>query len=534
MQDQPLQRAAIYGRYSSHNQKDTSIEQQFLEIRQYCKQNGIHIVAEYADRAMSGTTDQRPQFQQMIRDSAKGKFNFVVCWKVDRFARDRYDSATYKYRLKKNGVRVLYAKEAIPDGPEGILLESILEGSAEYYSAALAQNIKRGLEANARECKVTGSLPLGYIKSSDGKYAVDPVESDIVRKIFTMYTGGTSTKEICTVLNAQGFKTKKGVAFNKNSLRTVLSNERYTGVYIYGDIKIPGGIPAIISKDVFQKAAKMCKYHSEKPAASYDEQYLLTGKLFCGHCGEPMIGMSGHGKNGTKHSYYSCATKRRGDKSCDKKNVRREYIESTVVDLTCKYVFQPDIMEAIANAAVKLQESERDTSILEGLQAKLRETETALRNIMRAIEQGIFNTTTAARMNQLEADKTDLLNLIEDAKTERPFYSKEQVLFILDEMRKGDPLSHEFRERIIDIFVTSVYLYDDNRVKIVYTYNNQIDDTYIPSDFREEKENEAGTLSENGKCSTSRVLVEAHTQNANTHIYLTAKYIILCSVIPTI
>lgn len=534
MSEQPLQRAAIYGRYSSHNQKDTSIEQQFLEIRQYCKQNGIHIVAEYADRAMSGTTDQRPQFQQMIRDSAKGKFNLLVCWKVDRFARDRYASATYKYRLKKNGVRVLYAKESIPDGPEGILLESILEGSAEYYSAALAQNIRRGLEANARECKVTGSIPLGYAKAPDGKYAIDPVEADVVRKIFTLYTSGTSAKEICDTLNAQGHKTKKGALFNKNSLRTILTNERYTGTFIYGDIKTPGGIPAIISQDVYQKAIAMCKFHSEKPAASYDAPYLLTGKLFCGHCGEPMIGMSGHGKSGAKHTYYACATKRRGDKSCDKKNVRRESIESAVVDLTCKYVFQPEIMEAIANAAVKLQEAERDTGILDGLQAKLRETETSLRNIMRAIEQGIFNNTTAARMNQLESEKNDLLNLIEDAKIERPFYSKEQVLFILDEMRKGDPLSPAFRERIIDIFVTAVYLYDDNRIKIIYTYNNQIDDTYIPSDFREEKENEAESLSESGKCSTSRVVVEAHTQNANTHLYLTAKYIVLCTLLTTV
>ena len=135
--EKELSRAAIYGRYSSHLQKDTSIEQQFTEIRKYCRDNDIYIVSEYADRGISGTTDERPEFQRMIKDSAKGKFNFVVVWKVDRFARNRYDSAMYKAKLKKNGIKVLYAKEAIPDGPEGILLESILESSAQNANTTL-------------------------------------------------------------------------------------------------------------------------------------------------------------------------------------------------------------------------------------------------------------------------------------------------------------------------------------------------------------------------------------------------------------
>lgn len=190
MDTKELRRAAIYGRYSSHMQKDTSIEQQFLDIRRYCQEQGITIVAEYADRGISGTTDDRPEFQRMIRDSAKGKFNFVVVWKIDRFARNRYDSAMYKARLKKHGVKVLYAKESIPDGPEGILLESILEGSAEYYSANLAQNIRRGMLANARECKITnGSIPLGYRKGADMRYEIDPVEADVVRFQSTLPRG---------------------------------------------------------------------------------------------------------------------------------------------------------------------------------------------------------------------------------------------------------------------------------------------------------------------------------------------------------
>lgn len=524
-----LKRAAIYGRYSSHTQKDTSIEQQFLEIRKYCMDNNIHIVAEYADRGISGTTDDRPEFQRMMKDSAKGKFNILVVWKVDRFARNRYDSAMYKARLKKNGVKVQYAKEYIPDGPEGILLESILEGSAEYYSANLAQNIRRGMEANARECKITnGSLPLGYKRGSDMRYEIDPVSAEVVRKIYTLYTSGVSTVSICETLNKMGYKTKSGKPFGKNSLRKILNNERYTGTYIYGDTRVEGGIPAIVDKETFEKAQKMLDYHAKAPAAGMDIQYLLTGKLFCGHCKEPMIGMSGTSKSGDKFAYYACANKRRGDKSCDKKNVRKEEIEYAVVERTLEYVLTDEAIEKIAESAVRLQEAERDTSVLESLKAQLKEKENALNNIMKAIEAGIFNNTTAARMQQLEAEKTDLLNLIADAEIELPMISKNDIKYTLEKMRYGDISDESFRERIIDIFITAVYLYDDNRLKILYNYNNQTSETELPSSLTE-NENEADTLPTDcsGKCSTSRIVVEHHTQNANTYILITPAYILL-------
>lgn len=527
MDTKELRRAAIYGRYSSHMQKDTSIEQQFLDIRRYCQEHGITIVAEYADRGISGTTDDRPEFQRMIRDSTKGKFGFVVVWKIDRFARNRYDSAMYKARLKKHGVKVLYAKESIPDGPEGILLESILEGSAEYYSANLAQNIRRGMLANARECKVTnGSIPLGYRKGADMHYEIDPVEAEVVRKIFRWYTDGISSVNICAMLNGAGHKTKYGRPFGKNSLRSILSNERYTGVYTYDDIRIEGGVPAIIDKETFDSARRMLNFHSKSPAASMDIQYLLTGKLYCGHCKEPMIGMSGTGKSGNKFAYYSCANKRRGDKTCNKRNVRKEDIEAAVVARTLAYVLTDEAIAKIADAAVKLQEAERDTSVLDGLKNRLRETDNALKNIMRAIEAGIFNNTTAARMQQLEEEKLSLLNQIADEETEKPFISKDQILYILDCFRHGDPADESFRERIIDIFVAKIYLYDDNRLQIIYNYNNQTSDTELPS-FPAENENEAEPLTENGKCSTSHVLVEQDTQNANTYLVVTTSHILL-------
>ena len=128
-QDSDMQDAVIYARYSSHSQREVSIEQQVADCEEYARRNNLRIVTVYADRHLTGTNDKRPQFQKMLKDAQHGKWKYVITWKVDRFARNRYDSATYKYRLKKYGVRVLYAKESIPDGPEGILLESVLKGS---------------------------------------------------------------------------------------------------------------------------------------------------------------------------------------------------------------------------------------------------------------------------------------------------------------------------------------------------------------------------------------------------------------------
>ena len=154
--------AVIYARYSSDNQREESIEGQIRECTAYAEKNSITVLKHYIDRAYSAKTDDRPEFQHMIKDSEKGLFDLILVWKLDRFARNRYDSARYKNQLKKNGVKVVSATELISDKSEGVLLESILEGMAEYYSADLAEKVSRGLTENALKCKHNGGpAPLG-------------------------------------------------------------------------------------------------------------------------------------------------------------------------------------------------------------------------------------------------------------------------------------------------------------------------------------------------------------------------------------
>lgn len=459
-------RAVIYARYSSHAQKDASIEQQLRVCRQWAREHDIQIVAEYCDHAISGTSDKRPEFLRMIKDSAKGRWERVLVYKIDRFARNRYDSAMYKARLKKNGVKVYSVMEPIPDGPEGILLESVLEGSAEYYSANLSQNILRGMHDNALACKVNnGGLPLGLKKGEDGKYAIEPAGAAIVREIFEMYAAGANVTEIIATLNSRGLRTSRGARWNKNSLHTILRNERYAGVYIWKDVRIEGGIPAIISKELFEAVQEQLKKVARAPAAARtDVDYLLTGKLFCGHCGSAMVGESGTGKSGRKFYYYACI-KRKRQKACDKKPVKKDWIEETVIQQTRERCLTDEMIAVLVDAALALQEREKDDSVLRGLEAELAEVKRGIQNILNAIEQGIITPSTKQRLEELESRRLDLELAIEEEKVVQPELTRDQLTYWLERFRSADP-SHpayqSYRATFVDVFIKAVYVYDDH------------------------------------------------------------------------
>lgn len=466
-------KAVIYARFSSHAQKDASIEQQIRVCKEYAERNDITIVGEYADRALSGTSDKRPEFLRMIRDSAKSRWQRVLVYKVDRFARNRYDSAMYKARLKKFGVKVTSVMEPIPDGPEGILLESVLEGSAEYYSANLSQNILRGMRDNALACKVNnGRIALGYIKGPDGKYAIDPENAAIVKEIFQQYADGKNATEITGILNRRGLKTSHGAEWNKNSLHSILRNERYIGVYKWKDIRIEGGIPAIITKELFEAVQQRRKKISRAPASARTEvDYVLTGKIFCGKCKSPMVGESGTGKSGRKFYYYNCI-KRKRQKACDKKMVKKDWIEEAVVRQVKDRCLTDKVISAIVSAALDLQKREKENSILKTLEKNLAQTEKSISNMLNAIEQGIITQSTKTRLEELEAKRNDLEIAIEEEKISQPQLTKDQLTFWLERFREGDPSDPAYRESFIEVFVSAVYVYDDH-LKIVCNYTGE-------------------------------------------------------------
>ena len=485
-----MQSCVIYARYSSHAQKDTSIEDQVREIEVYCRQNNLRIVKVYADRHLSGTSDKRPQFQQMLRDAAHGGWSYVVVWKTDRFARNRYDSATYKYRLRRYGVRVLSAKENIPEGPEGILLESILEGSAEYYSANLSQNIRRGQKSNALECKVNnGSIPYGFCKGSDGRFAVVEAQAQIVRDVFQKVADGVPFVDIINDLNARGIRTKRGGLWNKNSFRRMLRNELYIGVYVYSDTRIEGGCPAIIDKALFLEVAK--KLETKKKTQGRHREngsYMLTGKLFCGLCGSPMTGVSGTGKHGDVHYYYVC-NKRRNQKACTKENVTREWIEKIVVDAALDIVLQPDIIEWVADRVMAFQEREGNNAQLLSLRDELSAAQKAAGNVLKAIEAGIITSSTKQRLLELETEVSRIQDAITLEEASLTHFEREFIIWWLNEFKKGDRTDKAFQRKVIDTFVAAVYLWDDH-IKIAFNYSG--DQNTVEREIIENAETLAG------------------------------------------
>ena len=438
--------------------------------------NGFTIINEYCDRAISGKTDNRPSFQRLIKDSEKGQFEAVIMYTLDRFARNRYDSAIYKAKLKKNGVRVFYAKQPMPDTPEGIILESVLEGYAEYYSENLSRNIKRGMKENALQCIATGGagLALGYTVGEDRKYQIDPVGAKIVQEIFQMYADGMSATQIINYCNEKGYKTSRGNTFNKNSLRTLLKNEKYIGTYKFMDVVVPNGMPAIVDKALFEKVQAMLSHNAKARARTKaHEDYLLTTKLFCGHCGSAMVGESGTSKSGKVHHYYKCIDRKRKH-LCNKKVEKKDWIEELVVRFTVQHVLTDENIEKIATRAMEVFEKESaDTTYLTGLQDQLKEVKKKIKNLMTAIEQGIITSTTKERLEELESEKNHIEGQIVKEEMKKPLLTKERIMFWLLSFKSGDVNDLEYQRRVVDTLVNSVYVYDDGDKgrRIVFTFN---------------------------------------------------------------
>lgn len=462
----------IYARYSSSGQRDESIEGQLRDCYAFAKRYGITIVGEYCDRALTGTSDKRPEFQRMIRDSAKGQFSVVITWKNDRFARSRYDSAIYKYKLKQYGVRILYAKESIPDGPEGIILESVMEGFAEYYSANLSQNVKRGNYDSALKRQTLGQTVYGLRKGSDKRFELDPATAPVVRRIFNEYAAGRPAVDIYTDLNAEGFRTSRGNLFNKNSLRRILQNEKYVGVYEFADIRDENGIPPIVDRDLFEKVQKLVAQHHRAPAAKKtDGGFLLTAKLFCGECGEPMTGDGGTGKSGRVYSYYTCNGRRA--KKCNKSRAPKQWIEDEVVAALAEIVNDDEMISNFADRFMLWQEKQKKNGTLSGLERQLKQVEAAIKNTMSVIDSGLITDSLKSHLVELEAERVSLEAGIAKEKVEAPELDRDSVVWFLERFRTVDQSDVGWRIYIVETFLQAAYLYDDGRLLLHLNFGGE-------------------------------------------------------------
>ncbi len=483
-----LKRAAAYPRYSSDNQREESIEAQMKYINEYAKQNGYDIVKVYADEAKTATSDRRPAFQEMMKDASKGLFEYVIVHKLDRFSRDRYDFAYYKRLLKKNGVRLVSVLENLDDSPESVMMESVLEGMAEYYSKNLSREVMRkGMIPNAEKCKHNGGVPpLGYDVGPDGRYVINEREAEAVRYIFKAYLEDAGYSHICDWLEENGIKSKRGGYIAKNSIHDILINEKYAGVYIYnrttakdaygrrnnrknknsGDIiRIEGGMPAIISKETYEKAMmKMSKNKSGKHRA--EEPYLLSGIIFCGKCGGAMVGSSRglhKDKNETKQRYYECNYKKRV-KTCDLKAIKRDDIENAVIQYLENLVTKDTVDDVSGwlneNAKIYMK------SMRSELKTAKSELATATRTVEKILDKildGLDSEAARARLKEAE-DKKFKLELrvaeLESYSDNRVPISKASIKKYLSQLQGLRYKDRTEQAAIIKQFVSKVIVHD--------------------------------------------------------------------------
>ena len=451
-------RAVIYARFSSAGQREESIEGQVRECRAFALAKGMVVLDEYIDRAYTGTNDNRPSFQKMIRDSATHTFDVVLCWKHDRFARNRYDAALYKAKLKANGVSLMYAKEDVPEGSQGIIIESIMEGFAEYYSANLSENVNRGLYESALKRQVAGVKVFGLGEDENHHYCHNQ-DSPVVRRIFEEYVSGKPATEIAKDLNREGFRTNLGNEFRKGSITQIIRNPKYYGLYKYKGIE-DECIPPIVSKEMWNKANEMCEDHRQAPSRRADKDgYILSGKLFCGKCGESMTAGGGTGRDGKRYDYYTCNGRRVLHK-CDMKSVPKKETEDIIVKALYDVIFDDEFIDSVADYFVKWQTEDDDAHTLQGLRDRVKDIEKRIGNLTASLE--IYEAPSVVkRIQELEQERKDVQNGIDQFTKFNPTFTKEQIVWFLKSFREGDINDPRWRNYLVKSFLNRAYIYED-------------------------------------------------------------------------
>lgn len=493
--------AAFYGRYShGPNQSESSIEGQRRECYARAKSQNVTIRKEYIDRHISGQTDQRPQFQQLMKDAKKGLFDIIYVYTIDRFSRNKYDIAKYKNELRKAGCKLISAKEYIPAGPEGIILESVLEGMAEYYSKELSRKVSRGMyESALKHRHIGGVVPFGYILTKNKKYKPDPIKAPIVREIYERYVNGEPAVEICSNLNERGITTAYGLKFSKNSLNRILSNPKYMGTYTYNRtytdeiteqkktelLEFKNVIEPIISEELFMKAGQRMEKNKHTTKRNKNKpivEFLLSGKLFCGKCKAPMTGDSGTSRTGNTYYYYTCSNKKnkRGKEACRSKSYPKEKLEEFIVSYTWNEILSPETIDFISENIISLQGKQKDDLQIRSMLQQKKEIENKIANIMNAIENGIYTETTKARLENLEEAKRNLeysIN-VEKFKNEAPAESKESIIYFLEQFKNGDIKDIDCQRQLINSFIDTIILDEENdRGIIAYRYTDKCNGT---------------------------------------------------------
>ena len=456
-------KAVIYARFSSSAQREESIDTQIRECTAYAKKHDMTVVNTYQDRAKSGKTANRPAFQKMIKDSENRTFDAVILYTIDRFARNRFDAAYYKAKLKENGVRVFYAKQDLGEGPESILMESLMEGYAEYYSASLSRAVKAGQEENALNMKhAGGKYPYGYRVDENHHFVLVPEEAAILKKAFDFYANGMTKTEIAHYLNAKGLRTRSGKRFYGEFFEKIFQNEIYRGTYHYGQHHYEDAVPRVVDEKTWSQCL-LRRSETKKVRGKYkaNELYLLTPNLICGCCGAHMVGESGTSRNGNTYTYYKCIAKKKHQTSCTKRNEHKQELENTVIKMLEDNILTPEVIDQIAQQVVDMLEKECRTDperIL--LEKRLAEIDRALTNGWKAVEEGYSSPAFFDRLKQYEADKKEVQEKLDVIEANDIPLTVDDISFFLETVRNDPGILPDYRRFLCDTLINRIIVKD--------------------------------------------------------------------------
>ena len=492
-----LKTAVIYARYSSDSQTEQSIEGQVRVCKQFAEKNDLLVVDQYIDRATTGMNDNRAAFQQMLRDSKRRQWSVVIVYKLDRFARNKYESVVNRKKLTDNGVELVSAMENIPDTPEGKLFLAVIEGFNEYFSEDLKQKVNRGLRESWLKGNATGGRDIFGWDLKDKKYHINEAEAEIVREIFRKYAQGYKAQTIADDLKEKNFRRKNGKFITHKFVYKVLHDKRYTGIVTHKGEDYDKVFPAIISKELWTQVNAINEENKNAPGRKKEIfDYILSGKLICGKCKHRMVGESGTSKTGEIHYYYSCLSKRRKQEDCDCKAVKKQILEDYVIQATVAMLRRNSIITQIAETVVKVHEKMmQDDSGLQILLQKRDDAKKAADNIVKAIEQGIITDFTKDRLNGLQAELNELEIEINKAKQKSYAHlSVEEVeKFLLSKVFE-DPDDIKVRKLLVNTFVREVIWYGD-RMVITYNFQERFSTDRFSKSYVEDIERQVGECS---------------------------------------
>ena len=503
MSEKPRKRAVIYARYSSDNQRTESIDEQVRACKYFAQHSGQYeIVGIYKDEALSGYRNihKRDGFTKLMQDAEAHKFDAVIVYELSRFARNASDTVVYTDKLKQLGIEFISVREKLDQTPEGRMMLLVITGVNEYFSANLAIEVMRGLKENAYNAKTTGGKPpLGYDLDADGRYILNPTEAEAVRLIYDMYLDGYGYTRIVDELNSRGYRTKRGGKFLRNSIYDLLRNEKYTGTFVYNKteksangkqnrhkyksdediIRVENAFPAIVTKEEYQKVLRKMEQNQHKGARNKAvHDYLLSGKIFCGHCGRAMYGET-RPRRGVDYSYYTCNGRRA--KICDKHSVRCDKLEKEVIKQLNERYFSLEVEERVVAKILEANKNGVDEAKILQLRRQSAQLKKEIDNLLNAVRKGIDIEEIHEMIADLTKQKQGIDRRIVDAEAAayNVGYTAQQIRKVFEDNTDLTKLPRERLKQLIQKFVWRIYVYDGDspndpdKVKIIMVPNEQ-------------------------------------------------------------